>query len=123
MTWSVIKPEGSYMITPRAGHTATEISSNQFLVFGGSGGDRFYNDVHIFNVETNLWSFVDVQNPAQAPAGRHQHTANLIGEELYIIGGRSEKETFSDVWILDIATGEWSRVEASGVGPGHLSLY
>lgn len=52
MMWSPVEysNEGSpYLISPRIGHTATEISDVEFLVFGGSCEEKFYNDLHIYN--------------------------------------------------------------------------
>ena len=56
------------------------------------------------------------------PCGRCSHTATLVGDLLYIIGGGrvpdpetpSTFEHFNDVHALDLRTAQWSRVEPSG---------
>ena len=56
------------------------------------------------------------------PCGRCSHTATLVGDLLYIIGGgrvpdpeeSNVFEHFNDVHALDLRTAQWSRVEPSG---------
>ena len=50
MVWHFEKPEGPYLIRPRAGHTMTKISPTKFVVIGGSCGSDYFNDIHVFDI-------------------------------------------------------------------------
>jgi dynein heavy chain len=40
----------------RAGHTATKISDNCFIIIGGGDMHFVYNDIFLFNTTLNEWS-------------------------------------------------------------------
>ncbi|KAI9305180.1 hypothetical protein BJ944DRAFT_162201 [Cunninghamella echinulata] len=45
------------------------------------------------------------------------HTANMIGEMMYVFGGCNQKTTFSHLYILDMDTLTWSRPRTFGDCP------
>ena len=50
MIWSRDEVDGPYLIRPRCGHSMTKISPTQFLIFGGSSGRDYFNDVHVYDI-------------------------------------------------------------------------
>ena len=164
-TWEKVPTTGE---TPdgRMGHSATMMNDRrQMYVFGGSKGQRWMNDMHQLNLETNEWSLVSYQGevpkvayhsatlvgkelfvfggtlpnnkcsnklyifdaermawyeaPTEgaAPAPRSGHSACLVDNKLYIIGGWDAPECFNDVHVLDIGQMKWSKLDTSGSAP------
>ncbi|XP_048317963.2 tRNA wybutosine-synthesizing protein 2/3/4 [Ziziphus jujuba] len=100
------------------GHSACTLGStnhNKVLVFGGFGGmgrhgrrnnslllDPFFGTLKAFGVEGG-------------PTPRLGHTSSLVGDSMFVIGGRADPEKIlSDVWVLNIAKKEWKLLECSG---------
>jgi len=80
-------------------------------MFGGlisQNSNKLLNDVHLFNLEKMIWTQVDVKGTPPEPRGAH--TASLVGNRLYIIGGVGKNEVYSDVHILDINIMEWLNI-------------
>ena len=67
------------------GHTATLVGRKIWFI-GGADSAGMYLDVYTFDVETYEWAQPSVTGPAKLP-GRYNHTAVLIGKEIWIYGG------------------------------------
>ncbi|PRW33002.1 kelch motif [Chlorella sorokiniana] len=71
------------------------------------------------------WRCISPQQPGAegVPAGRRGHSAVLVTEpgaaepQMLVYGGREDEDYFDDLWLLNIATGQWSRVEPVGRAP------
>src|SRR6266478_6088974 len=46
------------------------------------------------------WTRVVVNGPR--PCGRYSPTVTLVGSNLFVFGGRTEKRGFNDIWALDV---------------------
>ena len=90
MIWTEIHTDPATTPQPRAGMSLTNLD-NKLVLFGGSGHSALcYNDIQIFNPETNGWNMVKsphLAEESQRPHPRAGHSANLCGSQLYIIGG------------------------------------
>jgi N-acetylneuraminic acid mutarotase len=83
------------------------------LVFGGSQeGLIFPSDVHFFNIGTNTWEPVHIDN--SPPVDRIGACATIIGDKFYLYGGafwNKETSTYSknyhEVWCLHLGKGTW----------------
>ncbi len=82
--------------SPRSGHSMIHIGP-LILMFGGRHAEGRYNDVHVFNMEDNAWSFMPVKG--RAPCGRKTHSFARIRDQAYVFGGHS-----GDSWMGDIFT-------------------
>ena len=62
---------------------------NNIVLFGGIDKNYHMNNVfHIFNLKTNTWSQKELKGDSkEIPRARNAHTANAIGNFIYIIGG------------------------------------
>lgn len=88
VTWEKVDTTGPAP-SPRAWHTANLIG-NSLVVFGGTSGcDRFYNSVHVLNLDTLVW--VEHAIVGDTPAPRCSHSAVLVPEsnDLLVFGGIS----------------------------------
>jgi N-acetylneuraminic acid mutarotase len=97
----------------REGQTWTLISPTKILMFGGFGlrnGIRdFFNDVHVLDIETALWT--KIETTGTAPSPRFYHSASLVGNnKLWIHGGWTGYARENDFYALDLDKLKWKRV-------------
>ncbi len=102
------------------------------LIFGGSDGKNYFNDLYVLDLEIMAWTQPKVSGPAPSP--RMSHTAMQIGTNLVIQGGFCYNEDaqklagvkqgtqlkssyLNDLRILDTDTFVWSRLRVSGTPP------
>ena len=73
---------------PRANTGATLLDGKIYL-FGGHGGVNYqrvaFNDLFVFDLETQVWTKIEPAN--NAPEGRGGHTMFAVGRKLYVYGG------------------------------------
>ena len=68
-------------------HSAVFIKNN-IVLFGGKDSFKMNNVFHILNLETGGWSIKELQGEShEISKPRKCHTANVIGNTIYIIGG------------------------------------
>lgn len=102
LEWTQVLVEGS-IPSPRAGMSLTNLNG-KLLLFGGSGHSALcYDDLRIFDPETNQWSSKEVtfKNQLKSPQARAGHSTNLAGSRLFIIGGSYGPNYLQDVSIID----------------------
>ena len=110
---------------PRSSHTISVISGRAYI-FGGEVSPRepVDNDMHIITLPSGTVTSADYQSlPAKpdsvgglVPEKRVGHTASVIGERIFVFGGRGGKqmkplEENGRVWIYDTRTDTWSYVD------------
>lgn len=100
----------------RGGHTATLVGTD-LVVFGGhsstgSGTFTYYDDTFALNLENNTWH--KVRTGGDKPSARYGHTASLVGQRIYVFGGRGEDgAVFKDLYFLDTSSWCWVRVSTT----------
>ncbi|BFG27473.1 hypothetical protein CerSpe_137470 [Prunus speciosa] len=100
------------------GHSACALEAknqNGVLVFGGFGGiGRHGRRNHSWLVDP-FSGTVKAINVESSPSPRLGHTSSLVGDCVFVIGGRSDPEKImSDVWVLNTSKNEWKFLECSG---------
>ncbi|PBP19982.1 kelch domain-containing protein [Diplocarpon rosae] len=110
---------------PRSSHTLSVIAGRAYI-FGGevSAREPVDNDMHIVTLPYDAFSSADYQTiPAKSktaggevPEKRVGHTAAVIGERIFVWGGRGGKhmrplEEKGRVWIYDTRTDSWSYLD------------
>lgn len=91
---------------------------SKLIIYGGSDGTECFQDVWIFDVDTEIWKAVPVgvapaavAAAAAAAAGgqappknypRLSHTATIVGSYLFVVGGHDGLEYSSDVLSLNL---------------------
>lgn len=100
------------------GHSActTYRGSNKKVIvhggFGGMGRHARRNDSLLLDPLNGTLEALDT---TRTPPPRIGHTASLIGEQMFVIGGRADPTNIlGDVWTLNIATNEWTLLDCSG---------
>jgi hypothetical protein len=114
----------------RARHAmALDAARNRALLFGGrsragsSGDYTLYNDVWAFDFAAQTWSRLDVTGTPPSP--RYNTAIAVVGKDLYVFGGSTSPSglTFvpqNDAYALDVTTGAWRPVSATGAPPARL---
>jgi len=108
---------------------ALDAKGGRALLFGGrfragnSGNYTLYKDVWAFDFATKTWS--EVKTTGTGPSERCNAAAAVVDGKLVVYGGNSSKSGLSftplgDLFVLDLATGEWSQVKAPGAPKARL---
>ncbi|KAI1239230.1 Host cell factor 2, partial [Lamprotornis superbus] len=103
--WSIPVTKG-ILPSPRESHTAIvycrkDVGSPKMYIFGGMCGCRL-NDLWELDIETMTWSRPETKGTVPLP--RSLHTANVIGNKMYVFGGWVPQSTGGEISAPD---GEW----------------
>lgn len=134
--WEQIKSPGAP--TARSGHRMVA-SQKQLIIFGGFQESvseyRYFNDVHIFNLETYQWSKIDVVGKIPSPRSGCQ-MAPVGDGRILLYGGYSREKVKKDVdkgiahtdmYYLQLdertkpSKWKWIQVKPSGISPSARS--
>ncbi|GFE55087.1 corepressor complex CRC230, putative [Babesia ovis] len=120
---------------PREGNSANVAvirQTHSVIIFGGYNGERFFNDIHILDLEKRKW-FHRRHAAGRLPLPRDEHCAVVYparcessqkpkggAEFLFIFGGktglRSQLECLNDMWAYHIESATWAQVEYPAEG-------
>ncbi|VAI14340.1 unnamed protein product [Triticum turgidum subsp. durum] len=123
-TWSILRTYGKSP-SSRGGQSVTRVGDT-LVVFGGEGGGRsLLNELHVLDLETMTWD--EFESTGTPPSPRSEHAAACYADRyLLIFGGGSHSTCFSDLYLLDMQTMEWSRPKQHGIIPepraGHAGV-
>ncbi|KFO05166.1 Host cell factor 2, partial [Balearica regulorum gibbericeps] len=103
--WSIPMTKG-ILPSPRESHTAIiycrkDLGSPKMYIFGGMCGCRL-NDLWELDIETMTWSRPETKGTVPLP--RSLHTANVIGNKMYVFGGWVPQSAGGEISAHD---GEW----------------
>lgn len=100
------------------GHSACTVygrNREELLVFGGFGGVGRHtrrNECLLLDPSFCTLETIAVRS---APSPRMGHTASLVGDQMFVIGGRTDPlNILSDVWVFNITTNEWKLLNCNG---------
>ncbi|KAF5200292.1 tRNA wybutosine-synthesizing protein 2/3/4 [Thalictrum thalictroides] len=100
------------------GHSACTINNSlhqKILIFGGFGGVGRHarrNDILMLDPLYGTLELISVEGP---PSPRLGHTSSLVGEDVFVIGGRGDPTNIlNDVWVFNTNKNEWKLQESSG---------
>ncbi|CAI2362019.1 unnamed protein product [Moneuplotes crassus] len=130
-TWIQPKISGP-LPTPRYGHTAC-MYKDYMIIDGGWSGRKVLKDTSVLDlsqgiIDAKYVSLKDIM-PADhdniklrdedryCPPKRHFHSANIIGNKMYIFGGGDGKRWNKSLYILDLETSEWYKPRTNGLSP------
>ena len=116
-TWEECKPRGGSPAA-RSGHRAV-VWRHYMIIFGGfqeelRADTRWFNDVHIFDFQTNIWCELKYSKLARLPPARSACNMAVRADNLFIYGGysklknanapsgKSEGITHIDCWMLPL---------------------
>jgi N-acetylneuraminic acid mutarotase len=85
MAWEQCQPVGAARPAQRTEHTCITYK-DCIIVFGGTDGQYHYNDTWSYNTNIRTWS--ELQCVGFLPSPREGHAAAVVGDVIYIFGGR-----------------------------------
>ncbi|KAH8114849.1 galactose oxidase [Phellopilus nigrolimitatus] len=96
---------------PRRAHT-TVLYKGRLVVFGGGNGAMALNDVWVLDtgVPPERMRWARQRTTGGRPSPRGYHTANLVGSVMLVVGGSDGRQTFADIFCLNLDTWHWSAV-------------
>ncbi|XWS12834.1 hypothetical protein CRYUN_Cryun37aG0124300 [Craigia yunnanensis] len=100
------------------GHSACTLENTdkvEVLVFGGFGGNGRHarrNDSFLLDP---LHGTLKEINVVGCPSPRLGHTSSLVGDCVFVIGGRADPlKILSDVWVLNTVKNAWRLLDCTG---------
>ena len=103
----------------RTNHSVISYNEKLYL-FGGTNGQQWFNDVWTFDPRANKWAQEDCIG--YIPAPREGHAAALVGDVMYIFGGRTEDGTdLGDLAAFRITSKRWYTFQNMGPSPSPRS--
>lgn len=82
-TWSILD---SHDHGPPSGYGQTMcIQDNLLLLFGGTSGHIYVNDLYVYNLTTKIWTLTPTHGDLPSP--RYKHQSILYDSNMYIFGG------------------------------------
>lgn len=103
---------------PLYGHSAVwSPTLNQMLVFGGYDTTGAVSEnVYTYDPQAQSWSFITTMgSPATCPA-RAEHSAVIVGNQMYVYGGFDGNFNRGDLWHLDLSTFPYYWMQPTVVG-------
>ncbi|EME87039.1 uncharacterized protein MYCFIDRAFT_104319, partial [Pseudocercospora fijiensis CIRAD86] len=103
----------------RTNHTIITWQDRLYL-FGGTDGIHWYNDVWSYSPASNSW--VQLDCIGYIPSPREGHAAALVGDVMYIFGGRNEEgNDLGDLAAFRISSRRWYTFQNMGPSPSPRS--
>ncbi|KAH7850941.1 hypothetical protein Vadar_004872 [Vaccinium darrowii] len=100
----------------RDSHTCSSWKNKIIIIAGEDSYDYYLSDVHILDADTLMWSKLETSGQLLPPRGGH--TTVALGKNLFVFGGfTDESSLYDDIYMLDVDTGVWTKVAATGEGP------
>lgn len=117
----------------RLGHTFTKISDNEIVLFGGVENTsnvcyevipKYLNDIYILHINDDCyhWEKIDEDN-FEEPCPRESHSTVLYKNQLIVYGGMNGKKRLNDIWMLDLNTFTWIKINTIGTNPLARSMH
>ncbi len=113
-TWAFFPSNGTWtkladMPQPRHGQSAVwDPDDDLMLVFGGTNGTVYYNDVWSFDYARNLWTNLTITSD-EYPFVRAYTSAvwNPLNREMLVHGGYNDAITFLSTWAYSFRNATW----------------
>ncbi|KAK9116027.1 hypothetical protein Sjap_014974 [Stephania japonica] len=113
--WRCAVPSGTPP-SARDSHTCSSWKNKIIVVAGEDASDYYLSDVHILDTETFVWRELNALGQILPP--RAGHSAVTLGKNLFVFGGfTDDRNLYDDLHLLNLETGVWTKVLASGQVP------
>ncbi len=124
---SNIKEEEIKVVLPnsRTDHSLVEWNK-KLIAFGGFDGAHRWNDVFMFDIETEMWTKLSGESNKSInkiePSPRFGHSAIVYEDKMWIYGGWDGKNTLDDLWCFDLINRTWCEIPySSTIRPSSIS--
>ncbi|KAJ3683789.1 hypothetical protein LUZ60_014016 [Juncus effusus] len=90
-------------------------NNNNIIIFGGFGGLGRHARQNYSLILDPKSGALNALNAAGLPCERMGHTISLVGQDLYLIGGRAgPSQILNDVWVLVQNALKWVKLDCTG---------
>ncbi|KAK9267461.1 hypothetical protein L1049_009887 [Liquidambar formosana] len=98
------------------GHSSCTLHNHKkVIVFGGFGGMGRHSRRNECLLLDPLCGTLKANNFEGIPSPRLGHTTSLVGDCMFVIGGRADPvKILNDVWVLNTARSEWRSLDCRG---------
>lgn len=115
----------------RARHAVTlDTMRNRMIVFGGrerlaAGGYNNFADVWAFDLATDTWTEIETNGTGPSPRSSSAITYDAASDRILVFGGNISTSGLTltgvnDMFALDLATGTWTEITATGAPAARL---
>ncbi|KAH7882189.1 hypothetical protein F5I97DRAFT_1817533 [Phlebopus sp. FC_14] len=111
LKWSLVRTRGEPP-APRGYHTANLVGEVMIIV-GGSDGRECFSDVWCLNMETLVWTRVNLALSHR----RLSHTSTQVGSYLFIVGGHDGNAYNSEILPFNLVNLQYEAREVCGKPP------
>jgi len=115
MHWKKIESYGKVLPRSLRGHTMCMINE-KIYIFGGCDNKVCYNDLYIFDADTNWWMHSKASGTPPPPCRAHSCVA--IDNEIYFFGGGDGPTYYNNLYVLDTTSLTWYKPKVEGDIPG-----
>lgn len=103
----------------RTNHTMVTFQDKLYL-FGGTDGKLWYSDTWCYDPQENTWTSLECSGFIPAPC--EGHSATIVGDIMYVFGGRSSQgNDLGTLSALKLTTRKWFTFQNLGPGPSPRS--
>jgi N-acetylneuraminic acid mutarotase len=105
MTWQEITSDVHGKAPEARGWHSMSAVDHRLFVFGGYNGSAPFQDLHVLDTETMVWSQPETHGAAPSP--RYSHAAVVHGKFLLLIGGANGNKSFNECCVLNTGMILW----------------
>jgi len=118
-SWREVKATGD-VPTARCGHRLVSIGRKLYM-FGGGAGDSWrerYNDIHIFDTDTNVWRRIESPQPNIVQVCTFS-SVFVLGSFIGVFGGQHliRGKVTKKLYFFDVISETWTKQEFNGNSP------
>ncbi|KAJ3434292.1 kelch domain-containing protein [Anaeramoeba flamelloides] len=105
------------------------IYKSYLYLFGGEIGDSndnskkatYINEIYRLDILQEKWDRIKVLG--EKPTERSGHTISIVGDILYLFGGKNDKRMLGDIHSFQLRTNKWNLIKAKGDYPNPRSFH
>ena len=113
--WTIVEAQGQAP-PPGYGQSLCAVQ-DKLILFGGTSGHVYVNDLYIFDIKTSRWSLR--QTIGAVPSPRYKHQAVVYKNKMFVFGGGlyDPPRGDIDIYCLEVDTLKWDKVKTTGDVP------
>eukprot|EP00210_Caulerpa_lentillifera_P004867 g4645.t1 len=100
LVWEKVKVKQTRLPMPRSAHVATTYLDRYILYFGGGSVASCFDDLVVFDTQRRKWHVPTVTG--RKPSPRAGHSAAVLRNHWYIVGGGNNSSGCTDMAYLDL---------------------
>ena len=108
LPWDTVPVDGK-VPTKRTFHRMGLLGNQVFVFGGGISAVQYSNQLHVYSFDTHSWD-LSISSTGEKTSQIAGHSFNVVGNKMFLFGGRNAIQTSSELYSFDTATKEWKIV-------------